>query len=153
MLTRKTIIPVLMLLMICASCGTVKPPVPTPTSVPMLICDATLWHHVYHPQRLQVLDKCIKESGTVTAVRHEQDGDAHIILSLVTPLDGHKSLVTEAICVYAVTQADAVQSCTGFHNIVRIPNVGDHVTVVGTHVFDKDHGWEEIHPITSLQQS
>lgn len=133
------------------SCGSPTPPAkPTPTvSVP--VCDVTLWRHVYHPQRLKILDDCLEVAGYVLSVRQEPDGDAHIMIYLDVPLDGNITLVTEAICVYPVQQADAVQACVGFHNRVSIPPIESHVVVVGTHVLDTNHGWEEIHPITSLE--
>lgn len=135
-----------------ASCST--PPVmphPTPTVSPAPMCDTTLWKHVYHPQRLQILDSCLEVAGYILSVRQEPDGDAHIKIFLDVPLDSNQLLVTEAICVYPVVQADAVQACAGFHNVVKIPPIESHVVIVGTHVLDKNHGWEEIHPITSLE--
>jgi hypothetical protein len=49
-------------------------------------CDATLWDHVYNPQRLIVKQKCIQVTGTIVdatngkrrdGVRQEADGDTH----------------------------------------------------------------------------
>ena len=49
-------------------------------------CDATLWDHVYKPQRLIVKQKCISVAGTIVdatngkrhdGVRKEGDGDTH----------------------------------------------------------------------------
>lgn len=133
-----------------AACST-PPPIPRPTPVPVPMCDTSLWHHVYHPQRLQVIDSCLEVAGYILSVRQEPDGDAHITIFLDVPLDGNQTLVTEAICVYPVVQADAVQSCAGFHNVVKIPPIESHVVIVGTHVLDTVHNWEEIHPITSLE--
>jgi hypothetical protein len=38
--------------------------------------------YVYHPQRLHVLQLCIRVSGMVDALRVENDGDLHIHLRL-----------------------------------------------------------------------
>jgi len=52
-------------------------------------CDASLWNHVYHSQRLIVNQQCIAVTGTIVdatanqtvkepdGVRHENDGDTH----------------------------------------------------------------------------
>jgi hypothetical protein len=32
-----------------------------------------------------------------------------------------------------------------------IPSVGDKVVVQGSYVLDQDHGWMEIHPVTSIR--
>jgi hypothetical protein len=62
----------------------------------------------------------------------------------------HGDMVVEPVCVVTVTQSDAVASCTGFTNTVYIPNVGEHVLVTGSYVTDNVHGWNEIHPVTSI---
>jgi len=120
--------------------------------------------HVYHPDRLQVVQPCIAASGTIDFERHEADGDYHIGLKLdpqyaglvnscnATCLGGAErgDLVLEPVCELPVTQADAVAACTGYHNPLIVPPVGSHVTVTGPHVLDLDHGWLEIHPVASL---
>ena len=45
-------------------------------------CDDKLWDHVYHKERLKVLNKCMEVTGTVFEIRKEKDGDAHILLYL-----------------------------------------------------------------------
>ena len=49
-------------------------------------CDASLWNHVYHPQRLIVQKQCTEVTGVIVdatngkqsdGVRHEADGDTH----------------------------------------------------------------------------
>src|SRR6266853_611093 len=63
----------------------------TPPAAPSVVgeisqCDASLWNHVYHPQRLIVKQKCLAVTGTmvdatngwrIDGVRHEHDGDTH----------------------------------------------------------------------------
>jgi hypothetical protein len=120
--------------------------------------------HVYHPDRLDVLEPCITASGAIAFERREPDGDYHIGLKLdpqfaglvnacnATCLNGaeHGDLVLEPICELPVTQADAVAACTGYHNPLIVPPIGSHVIVTGPHVLDLDHGWLEIHPVASL---
>jgi hypothetical protein len=124
-------------------------------------CDVSLWQHVYHPQRLQVRKACQTVSGMITKVKVEPDGDSHLLLRLdsqyqnlltVGNLRQGNNMVLEPICVNSVTQADAVSSCKGFINKIKIPKVGQHVTVTGSYLLDKDHGlWAEIHPLSKLE--
>src|SRR5712692_1968056 len=51
-------------------------------------CDATLWDHVYHPQRLKVVEKCLSVTGTIHHVKGEADGDDHIQLELDSEFSG-----------------------------------------------------------------
>jgi hypothetical protein len=137
-------------------------------------CDASLWKHVYNPQRLVVKQPCISVTGTIVdatasrkhpsedGVRHEGDGDTHGWLK-VDPLfrnllnAGNKSdeggnLVFEVICKFRVTQEDAVAACKNFVSDVVIPPVGSHVRITGTLVQDMEHAkWMEIHPVTKIE--
>jgi len=100
---------------------------------------------VYHSDRLHVLGTCRWYSGTVSSIRHEEDGDYHVDVSpdagFASFLDAdnysqqHGSLVTEIMPGQRFP----------------VPNVGDHVGVFGTWAYDADHGWNEIHPIWAIQ--
>ena len=130
-------------------------------------CDQSLWDHIYHPSRLQVNDPCITVTGTIQSIRTERDGDLHIRLKLdpeftnllndgnLAPLPAGQSgnLVVEPVCQGTVTQADAMAACQDFHQDISVPTVGTHVTVTGTYVLDSQHGWMEIHPVTSIEPS
>jgi hypothetical protein len=72
-------------------------------------CDASLWEHVYHSQRLQVIDACKVVEGTVVSLRNEADGDVHI------------------------------------------PTPGEPIRVTGALVLDREHGWNEIHPVSRME--
>jgi len=133
-------------------------------------CNADLWNHVYHSQRLTVIEPCTSVTGTIVdatagkrpdGVHHEKDGDTHGWLKLDPPYAnllnaGNQSneggnLVFEIICRFPVTQADAKSACAGFADAIAIPAVGSHVRIVGSYVQDTFHAqWMEIHPVTSI---
>jgi hypothetical protein len=120
-------------------------------------CGTGLWRHIYHPDRLHLLRTCMTVRGRVTELRWEPDGDLHILLATRPDLVNsgnvqyeHGDLVLEEVCQGTVTQADAVAACRGVPHNLTIPAVGDKVTVSGSYVLDADHGWMEIHPVTSL---
>lgn len=132
-------------------------------------CGDGLWHHIYHPDRLLVLRDCVTVTGTVVdatdgknrdGARHEADGDTHSWIALdpqyVDMVDGgdktHEqgNLVFEIVCHYGVTQADAKSACAGFRDRISIPAIGTHVSITGTYVHDHQHGWNEIHPVSTI---
>jgi uncharacterized protein YraI len=142
--------------------------IPTVPSRP--VCDASLWDHVYHSQRLIVNKQCTAVTGTIVdatagkesdGVRHEGDGDTHGWLKVDSEFQsllnaGNKSdeggnLVFEIVCRFPVKQADAKAACQGYTDKVKLPSVGSHVRIVGTYVQDTFHAkWMEIHPVTSI---
>ncbi len=134
-------------------------------------CDASLWNHVYNPQRLIVKQKCLAVTGTIVdatkgrktdGVRHEADGDTHGWLNVdqqfknllnagnISAESGN--LVFEIVCKFHVTQQDAKTACPlSYHTPVQLPPVGSRVRIVGTYVQDTNHSkWMEIHPVTSI---
>jgi hypothetical protein len=113
---------------------------------------------VYHPNRLQVLQSCIHVSGTVIAVRTENDGDRHIQLALdsqyqylLQPANRFErgDLVIEPVCASLPIQPDALNSCAGDADpLLSVPSVGQHVWMEGRYALDREHGnWAEIHPL------
>ena len=142
-------------------------PPPTPPSTPWpsptysAACDDTLWSHVYHPSRLKVLEQCIRVTGVVEFTRDELDGDIHIGLrldpayaSLINPSNTQYErgdLVVEIICAHPPVQRDALDACANYISPIGQPDVGTHVRVVGAYVLDTVHGWNEIHPVTTLE--
>jgi hypothetical protein len=125
-------------------------------------CDASLWKHVYNPQRLIVVEPCISVTGTIHHVKREADGDDHIQLQLDPQYarllnDRNKTaqadcLILEPICQNPVTQPDAIKACRDFHSPVEVPGGHVHVKVLGSYVLDSEagNGWMEIHPVTSM---
>jgi hypothetical protein len=142
-----------------ASTATPSPtPTPRPTTAACTPTDQD--RYVYHPSRLEVLRTCVRVTGTIAAVRHEADGDLHILLaldsryrSLLRPANQGEELgdlVIEPVCVEGVTQADAIDVCASDHDPLSgpFPTVGEHVWMEGRYVLDLDHnGWAELHPL------
>src|SRR2546421_3667832 len=153
-------------------------PVPTATPGPVTtapdstqpVCDESLWQHVYtgdprkftKPEdRLHVIERCKAVTGTIFSIKPEKDGDFHIRLTLDPGEEGLLNakntsgqlgkLVIEPVCESHVTQRDTLQEgvCTGFSQNLH-PLVGQHVVVIGAYVTDMEHGWNEIHPVTSI---
>lgn len=125
-------------------------------------CDDKLWNHVYHKERLNVVNKCMEVTGTVFKINKEKDGDAHILLHLdagqQSLLNGknisqqHGALVVEVLYAFSVSQMDALSAGVGFTNYVKMPRRGDHIKVTGSYVLDKKHGWMEIHPVSRIEK-
>ena len=124
-------------------------------------CDQSLWEYVYNPGRLQVLDPCISVTGTVEEIRKEADGDVHILFRLDQQFESllnemnvsrqHGDLVLEPICQGKVRQADAAEPCSQYPGPYFEPEIGQRYLVSGAYVHDADHGWNELHPVTSMQ--
>ncbi len=132
-------------------------------SVSTASCDKSLWDHVYHPQRLKIIDPCKTVTGVIDNIRVEKDGDFHIRLHLDQQFANlindanvnqqYGDLVLEPICQNPVEQEDAVDSCANFTYHVNILPVGTHVKVIGSYVLDMQHDdWAEIHPVTSIEE-
>lgn len=156
----------LLILLLFASPLLAQQPPPAPD------CDETLWTHVYHPNRLQITQRCLSVVGVIVdaskgrnkdGARHEADGDSHSWLKLdpgqetlllrgnIEAQEGN--LVVEVICRYKITQKDAVAVCKNYKNKVKLPPVGSHVRITGALVADLDHQpiHSEIHPPTAIE--
>ena len=115
---------------------------------------------MYHPSRLAVQAACIRVTGTVEAIRHEADGDLHILLALdsayvhlLRPANQGEELgdlVVEPVCVRSVSQTDAIALCASDPDPFPgpFPVVGERIWMEGRYVFDLEHGgWAELHPL------
>lgn len=134
-------------------------------------CDDRLWSHVYNKERLIVHDQCVTLTGVIVdathgkrkdGVRKEADGDCHGWLKLDpgqekylnagNMSDEEGNLVYEVVCLYKVTQKDAVSACKGYKNTVKLAPVGSHVKMSGSWVTDDNHAhWMEIHPVSAIE--
>ena len=120
-------------------------------------CSSSFLQHTYNPARLLSLKPCIKATGTVEVIRHEKDGDWHVLLRLDKGQSGllndgnlrlqKGDLVVEPQCVGAVVQPDAIAPCQGATPPagIQLIKIGAHITVTGPWVNDLQHGWLEIH--------
>ncbi len=125
-------------------------------------CDQTLWTYVYNPNRLRVLSACTSARGSVDYVRREADGDFHIGFRLDAEFasmlndknlsEQHGDLVLEMVCQGKVRQADAVDACSRYDGPNFKPQVGKRYLVWGAYVYDAEHGWNELHPVTSMEE-
>jgi hypothetical protein len=121
-------------------------------------CDDSLWTYVYHRQRLEIIEPCKTVDGVIEKVLREADGDLHIRLdvadkSLLNTRNysgQHGMLVLEPICQKTPTQVDAIEPCRNFAGTVFDVRAGMRVRVTGAYVLDHEHGWMEIHPVTSI---
>ncbi len=124
-------------------------------------CNQSLWQYVYNPGRLQVLNACVSVTGAVEEVRKEPDGAIHIRFRLDQPFTAllneknismqQGDLVLEPICQGKVRQPDAAEPCSQYNGPYFEPVVGQRYLVWGAYVRDADHGWNELHPVTSMQ--
>ncbi len=98
---------------------------------------------VYHPHRLKVLKKCAMAMGIIRNVKKEADGDLHVLLDLDKD---ERSMLNAGNMQkqhgYLVTEVEPVDQAK-----VKVPSIGAHVMVVGPWVYDREHGWNEIHPV------
>jgi uncharacterized membrane protein YgcG len=98
---------------------------------------------VYHPARLVVLRRCQTAIGTVTDVRHEEDGDLHVILRL----DPRYVFLRNADNVSQQHGGLVVEYMARDGGHLPEPTVGQRLVLTGAWVLDTAHGWRELHPV------
>ena len=132
-------------------------------------CDVSLLAHVYHGRfpsaedRLQVINPCLTVSGIIVNARREEDGDWHVqidlepeyrsLLNQANLQKQHGYLVLEPICSSRVSQSDTIAegACDGFSQTIFTRDlIGTRVAATGAYVIDRQHGWMELHPVTSI---
>jgi hypothetical protein len=120
---------------------------------------------IYHPDRLKVLDPCKHAAGVVVEVAHEDDGDYHVWFTVdrgyedllnkngENHFQARPALLAEITpdCPLATHPPDAKTAAQCPRSQLPIPDIGDHIQIYGPWVFDVDHGWDEIHPVDSIQ--
>ena len=132
---------------------------------------------VYVPSRLHVEKNCLTVTGTVECVRHEPDGDVHILVQLarryrriLTPANaaqhcagtaGHgRLLVVEIIPQHASFPFLDNSADLGGFVTPGTPRAGDRIRVTGPFVLDTNglhdlitagaKNWAEIHPAWNI---
>lgn len=121
---------------------------------------AYLKKHIWSPSRLEIIEPCITVTGILTDVRPILDGDLHIRLRLDPPYEGLLNvanrrrqagqLVIEPACRWAPWRRNSTGPCKNRGYSLTIPKIGTRVRITGTFVFDRDHAWNELHPIFRL---
>jgi len=121
---------------------------------------AYLQERIWNAKRLEVIEPCVTITGVVTAVRPILDGDLHLhvrpdpeFAGLVNEKNIQArggNLILEPQCFWAMWRRNSTGSCKNRGFPIHIPKVGTRVRVTGTFVFDRDHGWNELHPIFRL---
>jgi len=121
-------------------------------------CNAGLWQHVYEKDRLKVIEACTAVEGRVLSVHEAEDGDLHIaldptdksVLNLLNATHTRRTLVVEVICHHP-SKGESQAACGDYHSTVTVPKAGDEVRVTGAYVTDRDNGWNEVHPVSSIE--
>jgi len=134
------------------------------------------WKHVYYPGRLSEIKNCITVTGKVyssSGTKEDPDGDLHFTLQL-DPQFANKgysipnecnpaakdctNIIVEVIC-HSTPSSDYKTKwgdyCKGVQS-KTLPNIkpsqGEHLSVSGKLVLDKDNKWNEIHPASDVQK-
>jgi hypothetical protein len=123
-------------------------------------CDTALWKHLKGQDKFVIRQSCITVTGTILSVEIKKDGDEHILLKpdadyvrLLNDRNKKKlqgCLVLEIICANTSAEPEAKAACKGYTNTIAIPKKGDHISATGTLVIDNNHGWIEVHPVSSI---
>jgi hypothetical protein len=100
---------------------------------------------VYDPARLEVLGTCRWVQGVVSITRGETDGDVHVN---VLPAKGFGDYLDADNFRY---EGGALVTEIMEGQYLRVPQLGERIAVFGTWVYDRDHGWNEIHPIWAIR--
>ena len=118
---------------------------------------------VWSPDRLQVLSPCKHATGIVAVTQPEPDGDHHIwlrvdpgyefLLDAENHFQAKPALLAEVTpdCPLATNPPNAPSANRCPTSTLALPRIGDHVTIDGPWVRDTEHGWNEIHPVESIQ--
>lgn len=131
-----------------------------PTKSPLQTCVAgDQDKYVYSPDRLTVLQPCVRISGTVVDIQRAEDGDFHIDVkvdqesaAVLTPgnaTEGAGYLIVEPVCVHAASPV-AEGLCKTDPDPVDMSKLaaGQHVWMEGRYVLDSEHSdWAELHPL------
>ena len=96
-------------------------------------------------------------------VAREADGDHHIwfrvdagydhLLNAENHFQARPAMLAEITpdCPLGANPPDGNAAARCPPAPLPIPAIGDHISVRGPWVLDKDHGWNEIHPVESIE--
>lgn len=105
---------------------------------------------VWGQGRLGMLNGCQNASGTVVKAEHEPDGDLDLYIDLDPTYDQLGGSATELGNLHKWGPGDVIVEFMprdGGH--FPAPSEGDHVDLTGAWVADRNHGYNEIHPVWS----
>ncbi|HEV7128179.1 MAG TPA: hypothetical protein VGN32_12135 [Ktedonobacterales bacterium] len=117
--------------------------------------------YVYDPTRLQVLQACIRVTGTVDGMWVATDGDTNLLLRLDPPYqhlltpgneEGEErgDLGVEAVCTVSPVDPIVMALCANDRDPYAqpAPRLGAHVWMEGRYILDLNHGSHaELHPL------
>jgi len=102
-------------------------------------------------------------TGIVAEIAREPDGDSHIwlrvdrgyeyLLNAENHFQARAALLAEIIpdCPLSTNPPDANTAAKCPPSRLPMPLIGDHIAIDGPWVLDTGHGWNEIHPVESIQ--
>jgi hypothetical protein len=105
---------------------------------------------VWAPKRLAVLNSCQQMSGTVMKAEHELDGDLDLYVDLDPAYDHLAGSSAQLNFLHRWGPGDVIVELMprdGEH--LPAPSEGDHIDLTGAWATDKNHGYNEIHPVWS----
>jgi hypothetical protein len=106
---------------------------------------------VWGPGRLGMLAPCQQASGTVSKVEPEPDGDLDLYVDLDPDYDHLAGSIVELNFLHQWGPGDVIVEFMprdGGH--LPAPSEGDHLDLTGAWVSDKNHGYNEIHPVWAV---
>jgi len=102
-------------------------------------------------------------TGIVAVTQPEPDGDHHIwfrvdagyeyLLNAENHFQAKPSLLAEITpnCALGTNPPNAESAVRCPRSTLLLPRTGDHIAIDGPWVLDTEHGWNEIHPVESIQ--
>lgn len=109
-----------------------------------------------------MLAACQHVTGTVVEVSPKVDGDYHVwfvvdpgferLLNSDNHFQARPALLAEITpnCPLNTAPRDADSAAKCPKTTLPIPTIGDHIAIDGPWVLDRDHGWNEIHPVDAI---
>src|SRR5215210_2746928 len=105
---------------------------------------------VWGSGRLEVLNPCQEASGTVLKAEPELDGDLDLYVDLDSEYDQLAGSQVELGFLHQWSPGDViVEFMPRDGGNLPAPSEGDHIDLTGAWVADKNHGYNEIHPVWS----
>jgi hypothetical protein len=132
-------------------------------------CDNRLWQFVHPSEQLKMVQECVTVTGIVDSIGSEgalgKQTDNYQFLLKPDPgyrdmVDGlnlvlqQGDLVIQMDCARLNVKSEAAASCQGIANSIVLPEVGDHIQVTGSFVYNPvflgKFGWNEIRPVSDI---